>query len=435
MLPENYDPKDITIKVTDDDDLGFMELYVVTCKKCHMSETGFMKYFVTKYGALLPEDPKLADIMDNWDKIIAKHSEEMKHLDVLGCILPHQTHIFASPNERKFITRPVEHANSKCHKWTSVTPKLSPTPLEPLIINVDTEPSSSSSSYSMTSPSLASPESPTSTRKRSSPLVSPTSSKKQKLLTVSLDGTVTVEKTVKVTNTKTSTDATITIKNNKRLTFKPINQLLDPTVPVFQGPVSSAEKHAQNSCYSFVLSGCSKEVSNNTTIEFYDKHIEHLRNFHQEHLGHIQVDNKALPKPVQAQLNRKNIQYVHVALVESYKHLTISAVNKTLYKAFLSDCNFSIFTDGIQKFDLELNGAYARTADDELQITNAPVSLHSIKGGSMDRHKLAVDLMNVINEIKPVSGESAFSHFIKDPALGDCPEGMVVPPNFLQEMH
>ena len=77
VLPENFDPKDITIEVTDDGDLGFMELYVITCKKCHMSETGFIQYFVTKYNTLLPDDPKLADIMDNWDKIIAKHSGEM----------------------------------------------------------------------------------------------------------------------------------------------------------------------------------------------------------------------------------------------------------------------------------------------------------------------------------------------------------------------
>ena len=155
---------------------------------------------------------------------------------------------------------------------------------------------------------------------------------------------------------------------------------------------SSTEKHAHNSCYSFVLSGCSREVSNNTTIEFYNKHIDHLRNHHREHLGHLEVDNKALPKPIRAQLDRNNIQYIHAALLESYKHLTTSAINKTLYKPFLNgDCNFSIFTDGIQKFGLELNGSYARTADEELQVTNAPVSLHNIKGSSMDRHKLAVD--------------------------------------------
>ena len=116
VLPENFDLKEITIEVTDDGNLRFMKLYVIACKKCHMSETDFMQYFVSKYKALLPEDPKLADIMDNWDKIIAKHSGEMKHLDILGCILPYQTHIFASPNQRKFIIRPVEHANSKCHK-------------------------------------------------------------------------------------------------------------------------------------------------------------------------------------------------------------------------------------------------------------------------------------------------------------------------------
>ena len=68
------------------------------------------------------------------------------------------------------------------------------------------------------------------------------------MFTVGLDGTITVEKTVKVKNTKTSVNATITIKNNKRLTFKPINQLLDPTVQVLQDLASSAEKHAHNSC-------------------------------------------------------------------------------------------------------------------------------------------------------------------------------------------
>ena len=79
VLPENFDPKDIIIEVTDDGDLGFMELYVITYNKCHMSEAGFMQYFVTKYKALPPEDPKLADTVDNWDKITAKHSGEMKH--------------------------------------------------------------------------------------------------------------------------------------------------------------------------------------------------------------------------------------------------------------------------------------------------------------------------------------------------------------------
>ena len=151
---------------------------------------------------------------------------------------------------------------------------------------------------------------------------------------------------------------------------------------------SSTEKHAHNSCYSFVLSGCSREVSNNTTIEFYNKHIDHLKNHHQEHLGHLKVDNKALPKPMRAQLDMNNIyiQYLHAALVESYKHLTTSTINRTLYKPFLNgDCNFRIFVNEIQKFGLELNGSYAQTAGKQLLVTNAPVNLHSIKGSPMDR--------------------------------------------------
>ena len=127
------------------------------------------------------------------------------------------------------------------------------------------------------------------------------------------------------------------------------------------------------------------------------------------------------------------MQYVHAALVESYKHLTTSAIIRTLYKPLLNgDCNFSIFANQIQKFGLELNGSYAQTADKQLQVTNAPVNLHSIKSGPMDRHKLAVDLMNVINGIKPASGESVFSQFTKDSALGDRPEGVVSPPEYFK---
>ena len=400
-LPEHFDPKDIVVNVMDDGDLGFMEVYVLTCKKCHMAETGFLKSFLITYKKFLPDNPKLADLMDNWDQIIEKHPGEMKHIDVLGCILPHQPDFYASPNENKYINRPVEHTKSKCHQWTGVTPVVAPI-VEPLTIDIDVTQAtgqSSSASSSMSSPPLASPPlvsppqasqvsltspNPSGKRKHHSAFFSPTSVKKQKLLTVGLDGTVTAEKCIQVKNTKTSSDSTITIKHGKRLNFKPINQLLDPAVSLFQDPTSSEERLAQNSCYSFVLSGCSKEVSNNTTIEFYEKHVAHNRISHQEHIGHIEIDNKVLPKPVRAQLDRNNIKYVHAALVESYKHLSTSSVNKTLYKPFLNDCHFSIFCDGIQKFGLELNGSYARTADSELQVTNAPISLHSIKGGSLD---------------------------------------------------
>ena len=209
---------------------------------------------------------------------------------------------------------------------------------------------------------------------------------------------------MKVKNTKTGSTSTITLKNNKKINFKPISQVFDPVVKVLQEPMSEEEKLAQNACFSFVLSGCSKEVSNNTTIEFYNTHIEHLRHHYQHNLGHLKLDNKVLPKPIRAQLDRNNIKDVHAALVKSYKTLTTSIVNQLLYKPFLGNCHYSIFCDGIQKFGKELNGSFARTADSELVVTNAPVSLHSIVGGSMDRYKLALDVFSIIDEVKPVIG-------------------------------
>ena len=50
----------------------------------------------------------------------------------------------------------------------------------------------------------------------------------------------------------------------------------------------------------------------------------------------------------------------------------------------------------------------------------------------MDRYKLALDLFSIIDEVKPVIGESAFSYFIKDPMLGDRPEGAVSPPDYFK---
>ena len=165
--------------------------------------------------------------------------------------------------------------------------------------------------------------------------------------------------------------------------------MLDPTVSLNKNPKANWKK-----MHSFVLSGCSKEVSNNTTIEFYEKHVFHLRKHHQENVGHLQFDNKVLPKPLRAQLDKNNITKVHAALVASYKQMKSSTANAVLYKPFTEDeIPLCIYTDGIQKFGKELNVAYARTADKELNVINAPISLHSIEG-----EKLAVELISVINE-------------------------------------
>ena len=295
-LPEHCNPKDIIIETSDDGDLGFKEFYVIHCQKCHVPDTGYMKYFINQYMDFLPAGPKITNNMDNWDKIVAKHLSVMKYMDVVGCILLHEPTLNACPNERKYITRPVEHADSKCHKWTCVSPTI-PVTITTTSSDIQILDEASSSSGKC----ISSLTSPTSTKSSSSgkctSLTSPTSTKKQNLLTVAVDGTVTSEKTVKVKNMKKLSKeiTTITVKHQKQLVFKPINSMLDPKVSLNKNPTSQLEKDAQNACNSFVLSGCSKEVSSNTTIEFYEKHVFHLRKHHQENVGHLQFDTKVLP--------------------------------------------------------------------------------------------------------------------------------------------
>ena len=349
-LPEHYDINDVVIECADEGDQGYKEFYVVYCQKCHTSDGGYMKHFTTEYKDCLPSDPKIKDIMENWDKISKEHPSVMKYIDVAGCILPHEPTVDASPNESHYIVKPADHADSKCHKWTCTDPSSSSIPFDEVQI-LETVGSS-----------------PTSSQKPvSSSLTSPTATKKQKTLTVALDGSLTAEKTVKVHNTKRpggKGNSTITVKNQKQLVFKPITALLDPTVSLKKNATDTMGKASQNACFSFVISGCSKEVSNNTTIEFYEKHVFHLRKHHQENVGHLQIDNKVLPKPLRAQLDKSNIKKVHAALVISYKQLQSSSSNPVLYKPFAGDnVPICIYIDGIQKFGKELNGAYARTAE------------------------------------------------------------------------
>ena len=94
-LPEHYDINDVVNECADEGDPGYKEFYVVYCQKCHTSDRGYMKHFTTEYKDCLPSDPKIKDIMENWDKIAKEHPSVMKYIDVAGCI-PHEPTVDAS---------------------------------------------------------------------------------------------------------------------------------------------------------------------------------------------------------------------------------------------------------------------------------------------------------------------------------------------------
>ena len=136
-------------------------------------------------------------------------------MDVVGCILLHEPTLNACPNERKYITRPVEHADYKCHKWTCVSPTI-PVTITTTSSDIQILDEASNSSGKCTS-SLTSPTTKSSSSGKCISLTSPTITKKQKLLTVAIDGTVTAEKTVKVKNMKklSKENTTITVQTPK----------------------------------------------------------------------------------------------------------------------------------------------------------------------------------------------------------------------------
>ena len=55
----------LLLKLETKSDQGFQDFVVIHYRKCHLSDTGYMKYF-TKYKDILPDDPKLKDTWDIW---------------------------------------------------------------------------------------------------------------------------------------------------------------------------------------------------------------------------------------------------------------------------------------------------------------------------------------------------------------------------------
>ena len=79
--------------------------------------------------------------------------------------------------------------------------------------------------------------------------------------------------------------------------------------------------------------------------------------------------------------------------------------------------HYSIFTDGIQKFSMELNGSMIRTLDEDFSIVNLPWGLSEIPGGSMDHKKLSYQYLKIIAQVTVFNDKSfvdAETSFLND---------------------
>ena len=63
--------------------------------------------------------------------------------------------------------------------------------------------------------------------------------------------------------------------------------------------------------------------------------------------------------------------------------------------------------DGIQKFDMELNGVMIRTLPSNMKVTVVPWMLKEIPSGSLNAEKLVTHLIDVIKSVKPLGNKAA----------------------------
>ena len=108
----DYDHDKLKIQCEDEGGKGYDNFYVLFCSACSKD-----KYpdFIKKFKDHLPENPKTEDIREHWDELITVDSTFAQDHDFCGCIIPNDPSVNAAPNHRRFILRPIEHAD-KYHK-------------------------------------------------------------------------------------------------------------------------------------------------------------------------------------------------------------------------------------------------------------------------------------------------------------------------------
>ena len=97
---KSYDRKKMTIECNSMGNLGVKEFHHIYCRLC-------MERVFPEVLTLFKFDPSstITDVIDKWDK----KKITTTYLDIAGCFLPREEHVYAGPNSRRFIKRPQLH--------------------------------------------------------------------------------------------------------------------------------------------------------------------------------------------------------------------------------------------------------------------------------------------------------------------------------------
>ena len=381
----DYDKDNLKIVCTDDGDKGYNDFYILFCTKCMKNNSEFIK----KYQEYLPENPKIEDIQENWDKLIAADCKVAHYADYCGCIVPNEPEVIAAPNNRRFILRPTEHSE-KYHKMVNTA--------------THTTPSEGGSKRPLENDTTIE--------------ISPSKKSCNKNILLNSSGQLRTYENCSVTGTSNNQKVKVTVKGQGlKFTQKTIDSMIDPKISIFSKANNETEEWAQNNALSIILSGTNKNLSQAAIVHLYNTAMNGVQSYHQTVLGNIELNGKKISPPPRVAINEDNILSIQSGLLEAYKKMDC---NISPYKALHCSLSkfYSIFNDGIQKFSKELNGVMLRTLDENLIITNIPWALTSIEGGSMNSIKLCSQIMSIISSINKfkfgITFENAATTFFKE---------------------
>ena len=313
-----------------------------------------------------PNRPTYIDLINNCDLLKLSINEQ----DILGCVLPHELDLVAGPNARRFILRPIEHAN-KCHA------KVVNAPADDGGEDHGGAGNGGGGGRGGGNQMILSP---TSSSSRNLTLKKPTST--QTLISKHVNKT-----------------STVVFKHGKKLKMGKIDLMIDPHLSINAETHDSLDEWAKNYCITTVLTGANKMVSNVASICFYDSVMDGVRQYHETVLKDIVIDGKVVLPPPRVTLNSHNIPVIQKSILDGYKSMDTSS---NPYHVLRGNPIYSLSHDGIQKFSRELNGVYIRTVDPNLSVVNVPWSLTEIEGGSLNSAKLEDHILRIISRVHPV---------------------------------
>ena len=361
---DNFNKTLIAIKVANEGLKGYSDFDFIYCKDCKRK---ILPDLLSQYKDKLPDSPKIENLLEEWDKLKISNT----FIDVCGCILPKEAHVKATPNGRRFIVRPAEHAN------TNHLPK-------------EGEP-------------------------KKKKKVTASSTSKQTSIQFTPDGTLSAIKPT-VTHTSQNKTTTSTVKYSKKLKMARIDTLLDSSMSITEKADGAVDEWSKDFCIKTILTEANKMVSQNSSIAFYDVVADGVVDYHKTVFNGVEINGKSVQPPRKIKLNAHNISSIQQATLQAFEE-SKSDNNPFVALQEYYGKYYSLMHDGIMKFSMELNGVFLRTLlskDDEVSIQNVPWGLTKIQGGSLNSVKLVHHVFNIINSVHPLNeSEKASSCFRK----------------------